>query len=52
MGVVGSKARWIKAGDGEVQGEDATWMTGEGWLNESNGQDGKQVEAWIDADGG
>lgn len=52
MGVVRSKARWIKVGDEEVQGEDAAWLMVEGWLIEGNGQEGKQVEAWVDADGG
>lgn len=46
MGLVKSKARWVQLS--EVQGNDASWLTGEGWESDGNGEGGKQVEAWVD----
>lgn len=51
MGKVAAKSHWVQLSD--VQGEDASWLTGEGWLDGGNGDDGKQVEAFVDGiDGG
>lgn len=51
MGKVAAKSHWVQLN--EVQGEDASWLIGEGWLDDGNGDEGKQVEAFVDGiDGG
>lgn len=46
MGLVKAKARWVTMQD--VEGEDTGWLTEGGWLDDWNGEGGKQLEAFVD----